>query len=69
MNSELLFVSDAGTTEPSRPSRRYGVEWTNFYVPADWLAFDGGLGWSHARFSEYSVDEPRTFRFTLSHRI
>ncbi len=26
--SELLFVGDAGTTEPSRPSRRYGVEWT-----------------------------------------
>ncbi|MEP6838348.1 MAG: TonB-dependent receptor plug domain-containing protein, partial [Bradyrhizobium sp.] len=27
-DSELLFVGDAGTTEPSRPSRRVGVEWT-----------------------------------------
>jgi hypothetical protein len=56
MDSELLFVGDAGTTEPSRPSRRYGVEWTNFYVPFDWLAFDADLAWSHARFSENSVD-------------
>ncbi|MBL0167371.1 MAG: TonB-dependent receptor [Propionivibrio sp.] len=56
MDSELLFVGDAGTTEPSRPSRRYGVEWTNFYVPVDWLAFDADLAWSHARFSENSVD-------------
>jgi len=30
-DSELLFVGDAGTTEPSRPSRRVGVEWTNHY--------------------------------------
>lgn len=35
MDSELLFVGDAGSTEPSRPSRRYGVEWTNFYVLVD----------------------------------
>ncbi|MDH8404885.1 hypothetical protein QIG58_28600, partial [Klebsiella pneumoniae] len=27
--SEILFVGDAGDTEPSRPSRRYGIEWTN----------------------------------------
>jgi len=50
--SELLFVGDAGTTEASRPSRRYGVEWTNFYVPTDWLAFDADLAWSHARFRD-----------------
>jgi len=50
--SELLFVGDAGSTEASRPSRRYGVEWTNFYTPADWLAFDADLAWSHARFRD-----------------
>jgi outer membrane receptor protein involved in Fe transport len=48
--SELLFVGDAGTTEPSRPSRRRGVEWTNFYALNDWLAMDADLAWSHARF-------------------
>ncbi len=28
IDSELLFVGDAGTTEAGRPSRRVGVEWT-----------------------------------------
>ena len=51
-DSELLFVGDAGTTEASRPSRRYGVEWTNLYVPTDWLAIDADLAWSHARFRD-----------------
>ena len=32
-DSELLFVGDAGTTEPSRPSRRQGIEWINYYRP------------------------------------
>jgi outer membrane receptor protein involved in Fe transport len=50
--SELLFVGDAGTTEPSRPSRRYGIEWTNLYVLSDWLAIDADLAWSHARFRD-----------------
>jgi len=53
--SELLFVGDAGSTEPSRPSRRYGLEWTNLYVLADWLAVDADLAWSHARFRD---DDP-----------
>jgi len=51
--SELLFVGDAGTTEASRPSRRYGLEWTNLYVLSDWLAIDADLAWSHARFRDH----------------
>jgi hypothetical protein len=50
--SELLFVGDAGTTEPSRPSRRVGVEWTNHYTPVSWLAFDVDIAYSHARFTD-----------------
>ncbi len=50
--SELLFVGDAGTTEPSRPSRRHGLEWTNLYVPHDWLAIDADLSWSQARYRD-----------------
>jgi outer membrane receptor protein involved in Fe transport len=53
--SELLFVGDAGTTEPSRPSRRYGVEWSNLYVLSDWLALDADLAWSHARFRDHDA--------------
>lgn len=48
--SEILFVGDAGDTEPSRPSRRYGVEWSNHYKPYSWLSFDGDLAVTHARF-------------------
>ncbi|MGV0950505.1 MAG: TonB-dependent receptor, partial [Azonexus sp.] len=50
--SELLFVGDAGTTEASRPSRRYGVEWNNLYLPTSWLAIDADLAWSQAHFTD-----------------
>ncbi|WP_249780686.1 TonB-dependent receptor [Bradyrhizobium sp. dw_78] len=48
--SEIVFEGDAGDTSASRPSRRYGVEWTNTYQPASWLTLDGDLAVSHARF-------------------
>ena len=50
--SELLFVGDAGTTEASRPSSRYGVEWTNYVRLSSVLNADADLAWSHARFSD-----------------
>lgn len=37
LDSELLFVGDAGTTEAGRPSRRLGVEWTNYWRIRPWL--------------------------------
>jgi hypothetical protein len=52
-DSELLFVGDAGTTEASRPSRRVGIEWTNKYKPAPWLAFDLDLAYTRARFTDF----------------
>jgi outer membrane receptor protein involved in Fe transport len=51
--SELIFSGDAGTTEPSRPSLRKGVEWTNHYRPRDWLLFDLDLSLSRARFTDF----------------
>src|SRR5215831_15893391 len=48
--SELVFSGDAGTTEPSRPSRRIGIEWTNEYRPVPWLAINADLAVTHARF-------------------
>jgi hypothetical protein len=32
--SEIVLLGDAVTTEASRASRRYGVEWTNNYRPS-----------------------------------
>ncbi|MBI5131233.1 MAG: TonB-dependent receptor [Rhodopseudomonas palustris] len=51
-DSELLFVGDAGTTEPSRPSRRVGVEWTSQYRPVPWLGFDLDVAYTRARFTD-----------------
>jgi hypothetical protein len=55
LDSELLFVGDAGITEPSRPSQRYGVEWTNFYRVAPWLVLDADFAFTHAEFTD---DDP-----------
>ncbi len=50
IDSELVFSGDAGTTEPSRPSRRYGVELANIYEPAKWLTFNADVSYSRAKF-------------------
>lgn len=53
LDSELLFIGDAGTTEPGRPSRRSGVEFANYWHPAEGVIVDGDLSWSRARFRDY----------------
>ncbi len=50
--SENLFQGDTGTTEPSRPTRRFGVEWTNRYAVTPWLSLEGDLTITNARFSD-----------------
>jgi hypothetical protein len=52
IDSELIFVGDAGTTEAGRPSQRYGVELANFYTPTEWLALDADFAFTHARFTD-----------------
>jgi hypothetical protein len=49
--SELLFVGDAGTTEPSRPSKREGFEVSAFYMPNRWLTIDLDYALAKARFT------------------
>jgi outer membrane receptor protein involved in Fe transport len=51
-NSELVYVGDAGATEPNRPSTRRGIEWNNRWIPLPWLLVDADLAWTHARFSD-----------------
>ncbi len=50
--SELVYVGDAGATEPNRPSARRGVEWNNRWIPRPWLLLDADLAWTHARFAD-----------------
>ena len=52
-DSELIFVGDAGIAEASRPSRRLGVEWTNYLRMASWLTGELDLSLSRARFSDF----------------
>jgi len=52
MDSELLFVGDAGTTEASRPSARKGAEFSANWRPAPAWELDGDLALTHARFSD-----------------
>lgn len=59
--SEIVFVGDAGDTEPSRPSRRYGFEWTNKYRPVSWLTLDGDLAMTRARFKGYDADQAAVY--------
>jgi hypothetical protein len=55
IDSELLFVGDAGTTEAGRPSRRLGIEWTNYARLKPWLTLDADLAFTQARFTD---DDP-----------
>lgn len=48
--SELVFVGDAGTTEPNEASRRYGAEMALFWKPVPAIALDAAASWTHARF-------------------
>lgn len=52
MDSELVFLGDAGTTEASRPSRRYGVEWANFYTVNRHWTLDADFSFSRAEFRD-----------------
>ena len=49
-DSELVFLGDAGTTEPTGETERYGVEWTNYYKPTDWLTLDADFAFTSARY-------------------
>ena len=52
IDSELLFIGDAGDTEASRASSRRGIEWNNHYIATPWLLFDLDLAVSRARFTQ-----------------
>jgi outer membrane receptor protein involved in Fe transport len=50
LESELVFSGDAGTTEPSRASRREGFELTLRAKLLDWLTFSGDVTKTTAEF-------------------
>jgi hypothetical protein len=56
LQSELVWEGDAGANAPSGPTRRYGIEFANFYAPTKWLTIDADYAWSHARFTDREPD-------------
>ena len=58
LDSELVFDGDAADNEPSRPSRRWGVELANFYTPTPWLTLDLDFAYSNARFTDHDPVGP-----------
>ncbi|GLR83768.1 TonB-dependent receptor [Bradyrhizobium iriomotense] len=60
-DSEIVFNGDAGDTSASRPSRRYGFEWTNHYRPRSWIDIDADLAVTHARFLGYDSDQAAVY--------
>ncbi len=58
---ENIFEGDSGNTVIARGADRVGVEFTNHYRPVSWLAFEGDLTATHARFRGYDNDQALLF--------
>lgn len=56
-DSELVYVGDAGLNEAGPGSRRFGIEWTNYWRPCDWVSVDGEIALTHARFRDVGADD------------
>ena len=50
LDSELVFVGDAGGTEASSSSKRTGIEASVFWQVTNWLALDGNYTFTDAAF-------------------
>jgi outer membrane receptor protein involved in Fe transport len=61
-DSEIIFNGDAGDTSASRPSQRYGLEWTNRYRPASWIDLDADFAYSHARFTGFDSEQEAIYQ-------
>lgn len=63
LDSEQVYVGDAGTTQATRPSRRHGIEWNNHwrldgFGMKGWL-LDADFAASKARFRDDAPEGPR----------
>lgn len=56
LDSELFYSGEEGTTSASRPSRREGIEFANYWTPAPGLIFDADVALSHSRFDDRDPD-------------
>ena len=59
LDSELRFIGDTGTTEPSDPSRRVGITLANYYRAASGLTADLDVSFTRARTQYVPADRSR----------
>lgn len=59
LDSELLFVGDAGTTEAQGRSRRVGITMANYWKPLRTLIIDSDLSFTRARFTDAGEEGDR----------
>ncbi|WP_218109980.1 TonB-dependent receptor [Oligoflexus tunisiensis] len=57
LDSELIYIGDAGTTEASSASRREGVDWLLQLAPDPLFHADFELSWARARFQSDPLGE------------
>jgi hypothetical protein len=58
-DSELTYIGDAGNTEAGPPSRRIGIEFSNYYKPYKWLSIDVDAAFARARSRGVEADQDR----------
>jgi len=70
-DSELLYVGDAGASEPGPATVRYGVEWATYWQPTEWLKIDNEVTLAHGELQDVGSDDeiPGSVPFTLSSGI
>jgi outer membrane receptor protein involved in Fe transport len=56
-DSELLYVGDAGTSEPGPATERFGVEWSTYWRPNEWLMLDNEITLSEGRLKNVGPDD------------
>jgi hypothetical protein len=50
LSSELVWSGDAGGTEASDPTRRFGLDIEGSTAVSSWLSLDGSVTWAQARY-------------------
>lgn len=58
VDSELVYVGDAGSTEAGRHSKRTGVEWSNHWSPNPYWVVDLNLAWTRPRYNDGAAEGP-----------
>jgi hypothetical protein len=56
-DSELLYVGDAGTSEVGPGTVRYGIEWSTYWKPQEWIICDNELTLSKGRLRDSGRDD------------